>query len=66
MDKDLLARRLYSERVNKILGENTVDEEVLEEMWENRVSPADAAKMIATRDNGVEASPWLHRYLNRR
>ncbi|MDN3698732.1 MULTISPECIES: hypothetical protein [Vibrio] len=65
MDKELLARKLYSERVCELLGENEVDETVLSEMWENKASPSDAAKAMMD-DSGFDGPAWLSRYLKRK
>lgn len=46
MDKDLLARKLYLERVSTLVGQHEIDEELITEMWQNRASPAEAAKVI--------------------
>ncbi len=46
MDKELLARKLYVERVEALLGDQPMDEHILEEMWENRASPSEAAKAM--------------------
>ena len=66
MDKELLARKLYVERVNALVGDHEVDESVLTEMWESKASPSDAAKAILSDDNGFDGPTWLSRYLNRR
>lgn len=66
MDKELLARKLYCERVNSLLGEEQIDEDILTEMWECKASPTDAAKAMQTADDGFQGAPWLSRYLNRK
>ncbi|EGQ9170289.1 hypothetical protein F8Y90_12810 [Vibrio cholerae] len=68
MDKELLARKLYVERVEALLGDQPIDEHILEEMWENRASPSEAAKamMTMTSSSGYDAPAWLARYLNRK
>jgi hypothetical protein len=67
MDKELLARRIYVERVTAILGDESVDEAMLEQMWEDKIPPSDVAKaMQAAQDPCFEGAPWLQRYLNRR
>ncbi|EEX67655.1 MULTISPECIES: hypothetical protein [Vibrio] len=67
MDKELLARKLYVERVEALLGDQPMDEHILEEMWENRASPSEAAKaMTIAPATGYDAPPWLARYLNRK
>ncbi len=65
MDKELLARKLYIERVSKLLGDNSIDDDILEVMWECKASPEDAAKAMMPQSNQV-SSPWLSRYLNRK
>lgn len=44
MDKELLARKLYVERVHALMGENPIDEALLDAMWESKASSVDAAK----------------------
>ncbi|EKO3922868.1 hypothetical protein GCS56_000085 [Vibrio metschnikovii] len=67
MDKELLARKLYVERVHALMGDNPVDEALLDAMWESKASPVDAAKaMMPIASNGYDAPPWLARYLNRK
>ncbi|WP_394247466.1 hypothetical protein [Vibrio profundi] len=66
MDKELLAKKLYSERVNSLLGDEQMDEDILTEMWECKASPSDAAKAMQSPDDAFEAAPWLSRYLNRK
>ncbi|MEF2506767.1 hypothetical protein V4D06_02290 [Vibrio mimicus] len=68
MDKELLARKLYVERVEALLGDQPIDEHILEEMWGNRASPSEAAKAMTTMgsSSGYDAPPWLARYLNRK
>lgn len=68
MDKELLARKLYVERVEALLGDQPIDVHILEEMWENRASPSEAAKAMMTMgsSSGYDAPPWLARYLNRK
>jgi hypothetical protein len=66
MDKELLARKLYVERVNALVGDHEVDEAMLTEMWENKASPSDAAKAILCDDNGFDGPAWLSRYLNKK
>ena len=36
MDKELLARKLYTERVSALLGDQDLDEALLVEMWQNK------------------------------
>lgn len=66
MDRELLARKLYMERVSALMGDHQIDEIILEDMWENRASPAEAAKAMTQTDNGYEGPAWLSRYLNRK
>ncbi|WP_162045983.1 hypothetical protein [Vibrio taketomensis] len=66
MDKELLARKLYSERVNSLLGDCQLDQSILSEMWESKASPSDAAKAIIDSQSEFEGPAWLSRYLNRR
>ncbi|KUI99701.1 hypothetical protein [Vibrio sp. MEBiC08052] len=67
MDKELLARKLYVERVHELMGTHEIDEIVLNAMWESKASPADAARvMLEQQTNVLEAASWLQRYLNRK
>lgn len=66
MDKDLLARKLYSERVNSLIGDKELDEELLEQMWENKASPTEAAKAMTEEQGEFSGPAWLSRYLSRR
>lgn len=67
MDKELLARKLYSERVSALMGGKELDEEILDEMWENRASPIEAARAITDGQQDNFSGPaWLTRYLNKR
>ncbi|MCG9596737.1 hypothetical protein L1D15_08365 [Vibrio sp. Isolate25] len=66
MDKDLLARKLYSERVSALLGDHDMNEELLNEMWENKASPSEAARAMMDGQNEFSGPAWLSRYLNRR
>tara|TARA_Y100001956_G_scaffold82116_1_gene101805 strand:+ start:2160 stop:2360 length:201 start_codon:yes stop_codon:yes gene_type:complete len=66
MDKELLARKLYSERVSSLVGDKDLDEELLEQMWENKASPTEAAKAMLEEQNEFSGPAWLSRYLNRR
>ena len=67
MDKELLARKLYVERVHELIGTHEIDEIVLNAMWESKASPADAARvMLEQPSNVLEAASWLQRYLNRK
>ena len=66
MDKDLLARKLYSERVSALLGDHEINEELLNEMWENKASPSEAARAMMDSQNEFAGPAWLSRYLKRR
>ncbi|EGA68562.1 hypothetical protein VISI1226_21279 [Vibrio sinaloensis DSM 21326] len=66
MDKELLARKLYSERVSALIGEHELNEQLLDQMWENKASPSEAAKAMMDTPNDFSGPPWLSRYLNRR
>ncbi|CAM2897819.1 hypothetical protein [Vibrio neptunius] len=66
MDKDLLARKLYSERVSALLGDHEMNEALLNEMWESKASPSEAARVMMDSHNEFSGPAWLSRYLNRR
>lgn len=66
MDKELLARKLYSERVHALLGDHEIDEQILGEMWESKASPSEAAKAMLDQHTGFSGPAWLARYLNKR
>ena len=66
MDKELLAKKLYCKRVNSLARGTELDGHVLDEMWESKTSPTDAAKVIQPGDNHFEGAPWLSRYLSRK
>ncbi|MGL6171896.1 MAG: hypothetical protein ACRC1S_08405 [Vibrio sp.] len=66
MDKELLARKLYVERVEALLGAQSLNENMLEEMWQHRTSPGDAAKALTNNPISAGERPaWLARYLHR-
>ncbi|MGR4992212.1 hypothetical protein [Vibrio rotiferianus] len=65
MDKELLARKLYQERVSSLVGEQDMDEQVLSQMWESKAPPSEAAKAMVTVD-AFQGPAWLNRYLNRK
>ena len=65
MDRDLLARKLYVERVSELVGQD-IDEEVIEELWESKATPAEAAKIILGDEKNYEGPAWVTRYLNRK
>ncbi len=66
MDKELLARKIYVERVSELMGDHQIDENILEQMWESKATPAEAAKAMCA-DDGDHVNPagWLQRYLKR-
>jgi hypothetical protein len=67
MDKELLARKLYSERVSALVGGKELDEEILDQMWESKASPSQAARAMMDESNHAFHGPaWLSRYLNKR
>ncbi|NVD07050.1 hypothetical protein FCU94_09000 [Vibrio sp. JPW-9-11-11] len=67
MDKELLARKLYGERVSALTGGKELDEDILDQMWENKASPSEAARaMTDTDQDGFSGPAWLNRYLNKR
>ncbi|MEG3694990.1 hypothetical protein V5098_17850, partial [Vibrio coralliirubri] len=61
MDKELLAKKLYCKRVNSLARGTELDGHVLDEMWDSKTSPTDAAKAIQAGDNHFEGAPWLSR-----
>ncbi len=65
MDKEQLARKLYIERVSALLGDRSVDEEMINQLWENKASPADAAKTLIAAEEAFQGPAWLGRYLER-
>ncbi|MGD8108972.1 hypothetical protein [Vibrio sp. NTOU-M3] len=66
MDRELLARKLYSERVSELVGNHEIDDALLMELWESKASPSEAAKIITDNQNEFFGPSWLARYLNRR
>lgn len=66
MDKELLARKLYSQRINSMVGSHEIDDATMTELWENRTAPSEAAKSILTEDDRFHGPAWLSRYLNRK
>ncbi|MBF8999908.1 MULTISPECIES: hypothetical protein [Vibrio] len=69
MDKDLLAHKLYVERVTALMGDNLIDYQILDQMWEAKASPSDAAKAMLMQqqgDSNFECPAWLNRYLTRK
>ncbi|SON49228.1 hypothetical protein [Vibrio tapetis] len=65
MDKELLARRIYAERVSSLMGDCNIDDEQLAELWQNKATPAEAAKALMHEDETFEGPAWLQRYLHR-
>ncbi|MDF2155281.1 hypothetical protein [Vibrio sp. CAU 1672] len=65
MDKELLARKLYQERVSALVGDLTIDEQTLEQMWDSKAPPAQAAKALMSTD-AFHGPAWLNRYLSRK
>lgn len=69
MDKELLARKLYVERVMSLMGEHTIDDDILEFMWECKASPEEAAKAMLPQVQLTSlevGAKWVNRYLNRK
>ena len=66
MDKELLARKLYSERVNVLLGDCEINQAILTEMWDSKASPSAAAKAMIDSQSDFDGPAWLSRYLHRR
>ena len=66
MDRELLARKLYSQRVNSMVGSQDIDDEAMSELWESRTAPVDAAKSLMPEEEHFEGPAWLSRYLNRK
>ncbi|KFA99002.1 hypothetical protein [Vibrio sp. ER1A] len=64
MDKELLARKLYDQRVSELVGDSAFDQHELDELWYSKVSPSQAAEQLKQSDN-VIAPGWLTRYLNK-
>lgn len=66
MDRELLARKLYGERVSRLTGNQAIDDEVLSNLWESKATPTEAAKVIMGEDSaGFDGPAWLSRYLKR-
>ncbi|CAK1783217.1 hypothetical protein FB440_105276 [Vibrio crassostreae] len=66
MDKELLAKKLYCQRVNSLARGTELDGNILDEMWESKTPPTDAVKAIQPCDNHFEGASWLSRYLSRK
>jgi len=64
MDKEQLAKKLYTERIFDLLGDQSVDEGLIEQLWEEKTSPQEAVKSIL--EPSFDGAPWLTRYLNRK
>jgi hypothetical protein len=64
MDKECLARKLYAERVSELMGAHDIDDAVLEQMWENRATPAQAVKLMIDQELNAISSGWVKRYLH--
>ncbi|CDT85747.1 conserved hypothetical protein [Vibrio coralliirubri] len=60
MDKELLAKKLYCKRVNSLARGTELDGHVLDEMWESKTSPTDAAKAIQPGDNHLKVPLGCH------
>ncbi|EGU54930.1 hypothetical protein VINI7043_26760 [Vibrio nigripulchritudo ATCC 27043] len=65
MDKELLARRLYVERVTSLVGNHDIDEDMLNQLWEEKATPSEAANALMN-DDSFQGPAWLERYLNRK
>ncbi|BCL68944.1 conserved hypothetical protein [Vibrio nigripulchritudo MADA3029] len=65
MDKELLARRLYVERVTSLVGNHDIDEDMLNQLWEEKATPSEAANALMS-DDSFQGPAWLERYLNRK
>ncbi|GLQ71864.1 hypothetical protein CW749_17415 [Vibrio sp. vnigr-6D03] len=65
MDKELLARRLYVERVTTLVGDNDIDEDLLNQLWEEKATPSEAAHALLS-DDTFQGPAWLERYLQRK
>ncbi|MFH4617914.1 hypothetical protein [Vibrio furnissii] len=66
MDKELLARKLYVERVSELMGDQPINQALLDTLWDNKASPAEAARVMSEMGTGYDAPSWMARYLNRR
>ncbi|MFC5076936.1 hypothetical protein VTH8203_02380 [Vibrio thalassae] len=64
MDKELLARKLYDQRVSELVGGATIDQHELDEFWSSKVSPSQAAEQLKQTEP-IIAPGWLTRYLNK-
>ncbi|MDV7104034.1 hypothetical protein R3X26_06365 [Vibrio sp. TH_r3] len=65
MDKELLARKLYCQRINNMVGSHHIDEQIISELWESRTNPVDAVKSILSENDSFDGPAWLSRYLQR-
>jgi hypothetical protein len=66
MDKELLAKKLYGQRVNALVKDSQVESDMIDELWESKTSPNDAAKLIEESHSDFDGPAWLSRYLNKR
>ncbi|EME3968572.1 hypothetical protein VYH29_000624 [Vibrio fluvialis] len=57
MDKELLARKLYVERVSALMGDQPINQALLDTLWENKASPAEAARVMCEIGTGYDAPP---------
>ncbi|MBY6197616.1 hypothetical protein [Vibrio hangzhouensis] len=64
MDKELLARKLYEQRVSELAGDSVIDLHELDELWQSKVSPTQAAEQLKQQSE-PNAPGWLTRYLNK-
>ncbi|MCW8347325.1 MULTISPECIES: hypothetical protein [Vibrio] len=65
MDRELLARKLYDQRVSKLIGDKHVDSQRLDLLWEEKVSPQHAVEHLKSSEEEHSPPTWLSRYLNR-
>lgn len=66
MDKELLARKLYGQRINSMVGSQEIDDDTMSELWENRTTPVEAAKALKAEHDDFSGPAWLSRYLHRK
>ncbi|SJL82813.1 hypothetical protein [Vibrio palustris] len=68
MDRDFLAHKLYCERVRALIGDDMLDNQLIERCWESKMSPSEAVRSLSEltpEETVFSASPWLQRYLSR-
>ena len=65
MDKELLARRLYVERVTTLVGDNAIDEDLLNQLWEEQATPSEAAHDLLS-DDTFQGPAQLERYVQQK